>query len=191
MNSRGFYRLLSALVAIGAVALSTPRPAAASGNAHDFTFEALEGGTLPLARYSGKVVMVVNTASLCGFTPQYEGLQALYERFRDRGFVVIGVPSNDFGGQEPGSAGEIKEFCETNFDIDFPMAAKTGVRGDDAHPFYRWAREEYGAIAAPRWNFHKYLLDGEGRLVDWFSTATEPGSHRVSRRIEEILATLD
>lgn len=191
MSNRSFYSLLSALVAIGAVVLAKPQAAGASGNGHDFTFEALEGGELPLAQFRGKVVMVVNTASLCGFTPQYEGLQALYEKYRDRGFVIVGVPSNDFGGQEPGTAGEIKEFCETNFAIDFPLAAKAHVRGDDAHPFYRWAREEYGVIAAPRWNFHKYLLDGEGRLVDWFSTATEPGSHRVGSRIEEIIATLD
>ncbi|MEQ8711171.1 MAG: glutathione peroxidase [Rhodospirillales bacterium] len=172
-----------------AAMLSLAGPASAAGSAHDFSFTAIEGGELPLSHFQGKVVMVVNTASQCGFTHQYEDLQTLYEKYRSEGFVIIGVPSNDFGGQEPGTAADIKEFCETSFAIDFPMADKTIVRGDEAHPFYRWARDEYGALAAPRWNFHKYLINGEGQLVDWFSTATDPGSSRVSRRIEEILAT--
>ncbi|MRG73331.1 redoxin domain-containing protein [Alphaproteobacteria bacterium HT1-32] len=169
--------------------LSFAGSASSAGNAHDFSFTAIEGGTLPLSRFQGKLVMVVNTASQCGFTPQYEGLQTLYEKYQSKGFVVLGVPSNDFGGQEPGTAAEIKEFCETSFAVDFPMADKTAVRGEAAHPFYRWARDEYGALAAPRWNFHKYLVNGDGELVDWFSTATEPGSSRIARRIEEILAT--
>ena len=160
--------------------LSFAGSASSAGNAHDFSFTAIEGGDLPLSGFQGKLVMVVNTASQCGFTPQYEGLQALYEKYRSKGFVVLGVPSNDFGGQEPGSAAEIKEFCETSFAIDFPIADKTVVRGDEAHLFYRWARDEYGALAAPRWNFYKYLITPgggrTGRLVfDSHRTRLVPG----------------
>lgn len=155
--------------------------------AHDFSFEAIEGGSLPLSRYKGKAVMIVNTASFCGFTPQYEGLQALWNTYRDRGLVVLGVPSNDFGGQEPKQEGEIKEFCEVNFDVDFPLTAKTRVKGSQAHPFYQWAGKELGILAKPRWNFHKYLIDGEGRLVAWFSTPTKPGADKVIKAVEAVL----
>ncbi len=166
-------------------------PAAAAGaakSAHDFTFTAIEGGPLPLSDFRGKVVLVVNTASFCGFTPQYEDLQAVWERYRDRGLVVLGVPSNDFGNQEPGTEDEIKRFCEVNFNIDFPMTSKVAVKGEDAHPFYKWAAAEVGAAGAPRWNFHKYLVGPEGELVTWFSTRTEPTSAEVAAAIEAQLA---
>ena len=166
-------------------------PAAAgdpAGSAHDFSFTAIEGGALPLAQYKGKVVLLVNTASRCGFTPQYEGLQAVWERYRERGLVVLGVPSNDFGGQEPGNEAEIKEFCEVNFSVDFPLTAKEHVVGAEAHPFYRWAADRLGFAAKPRWNFHKYLIGPDGALADWFSTATEPGSAKVTQAIEAQLA---
>jgi glutathione peroxidase len=132
-------------------------------------------------------VLVVNTASMCGYTPQYADLQALWEQYRDRGLVVLGVPSNDFGGQEPGSAEQIKDFCEVNFAVDFPMTDKQVVTGAKAHPFYQWAREELGSAAAPRWNFHKYLVAPDGRLVDWFSTSTSPRSGRVAKAIQAVL----
>jgi len=134
-----------------------PKPAAA-GSAHDFSFTAIDGEALPLSTFRGKVLLVVNTASRCGFTRQYEGLQALWNDYRDRGLVVLGVPSNDFGGQEPGSDPDISEFCTVNFHVDFPLTAKTPVRGQNAHPFYRWAAREVGALGVPRWNFHKYLV---------------------------------
>lgn len=162
-------------------------PAHAEGSAHQFTFPSIEGGTLPLADYAGKAVLVVNTASQCGFTGQYEGLQALWERYRDRGLVVLGVPSNDFGGQEPGSETDIKQFCETTFSVDFPLTAKQPVSGAGAHPFYAWARTELGAVAAPKWNFHKYLIAPDGRLVDWFSTVTAPDAARVTSAVEKYL----
>jgi glutathione peroxidase len=167
---------------------AAPAEATSPVTAHDFAFTAIEGGPLPLAAFAGKAVLVVNTASLCGFTPQYADLQALWERYRDEGLVVLGVPSNDFGGQEPGSAAEIKAFCEVNFDIDFPLTDKEHVRGAEAHPFYRWAAEELGSLAAPRWNFHKYLVGTDGRLVDWFSTTTSPTSEKVTAAIEAELA---
>jgi glutathione peroxidase len=182
---------MNALVRFGLFALLVLAPAAAKGGpaatAYDFTFTAIEGEPLPLASFKGKVVLVVNTASFCGFTPQYAGLQSVWERYRDRGLVVLGVPSNDFGGQEPGSEAEIKKFCEVNFDVDFPLTEKEQVIGPDAHPFYRSAAEQLGAAAAPRWNFHKYLVDPDGRLVAWFPTATEPTAPEVTETIEASL----
>lgn len=156
--------------------------------AHDFNFTSIEGAPLPLGDFKGKVVLLVNTASRCGFTPQYAGLQALWERYRDRGLVVLGVPSNDFGGQEPGSEAEIKQFCEVNFNVDFPLTSKERVVGQAAHPFYRWAAGQLGFGAKPRWNFHKYLIGPEGKLVDWFTTTTGPTAPRVIRAIEAQLA---
>jgi len=162
--------------------------ATAGGSAHDFSFTAIEGEPLPLDSFAGKAVLVVNTASFCGFTRQYAGLQDVWERYRDRGLVVVGVPSNDFGGQEPGTEAEIKEFCEVNFDIDFPLTEKEHVVGAAAHPFYRWAAEELGAAAAPRWNFHKYLVASDGRLLAGFPSATEPTAPEMIEAIEAALA---
>ncbi|NRG17777.1 glutathione peroxidase [Rhizobiales bacterium] len=157
-------------------------------SAHDFTFTAIEGHELPMSDYAGKAVLVVNTASFCGFTHQYSDLQAVWEKYRDRGLVVLGVPSNDFGSQEPGSEAEIKQFCEVNFSIDFPLTEKEVVKGDGAHPFYVWARAALGAKAAPRWNFHKYLVGPDGHLVAWFPTAVSPSSKRVTQAIEAQLS---
>lgn len=168
--------------------LMTGAKPAAAGSAYDFSFTAIDGEPLPLSTYRGKVLLVVNTASRCGFTPQYDGLQALWNDYRDRGFVVLGVPSNDFGRQEPGSDAEIKDFCAVNFSVDFPLTAKTPVRGENSHPFYRWAAREVGALGVPRWNFHKYLVASDGRLVDWFATTTTPQAERLRAAIERELA---
>jgi len=161
--------------------------AATGNNAYDFTFTSIEGEKLALSEFSGKVILIVNTASRCGFTPQYEGLQKLWETYRSRGLVVLGVPSGDFGGQELATDEKIKEFCTVNFSIDFPMAEKTEVTGKQAHPFYSWALKELGAKAKPRWNFHKYLVSKDGRLIDWFSSTTRPSSKRVQKAIEAAL----
>ncbi len=155
--------------------------------AHQFSFVAIDGKALPLSKYAGKAVLVVNTASRCGFTRQYADLQYLWKRYQERGLVVLGVPSNDFGGQEPGTEAEIKAFCEVNFDVDFPMTEKTLVKGSGAHPFYRWAGDSFGAMSQPRWNFHKYLITPDGRLVDWFSSVTSPKSGRLLRAVEAVL----
>ncbi|CAO3414972.1 glutathione peroxidase [Azospirillum doebereinerae] len=160
---------------------------ALAASAHDFTFKGIDGQPLPLAQFAGKAILVVNTASQCGFTPQYKGLEALWERYRERGLVVVGVPSDDFGGQEPGNAAVIKDFCEVNYKIDFPLADKTAVSGDDAHPFYRWAANEMGFVAKPRWNFHKYLVGTDGKLTAWFSSVTDPESDKVRDAIEALL----
>jgi glutathione peroxidase len=154
--------------------------------AHDFTFENIEGGPLRLADYAGQPILLVNTASMCGFTPQYEALQSLWSQYRDRGLVVLGVPSDDFGGQEYGSSAEIKQFCEINYGIDFPMTEKVAVKGDDAHPYYRWVRAQ-GRLMVPRWNFHKHLIDADGRIVDWFASTTAPDSRKVIDAIEQHL----
>jgi len=156
--------------------------------AHSFDFESIDGGALSLSEYRGKTVLLVNVASRCGFVEQYGDLQSLWEEYRDRGLVVLGVPSNDFGGQEPGTEAEIKEFCEVNFNVDFPMTSKVTVRGADAHPFYRWAADELGEKAKPRWNFHKYLIGPDGQLVGWFPTNTVPTSELVTAAIERQLA---
>ncbi len=158
-----------------------------SGSAYDFSFESLEGEPMPLSQYKGKVLLVVNTASKCGFTPQYEGLEALYNKYKDRGLVIIGVPSNDFGAQEPGTATEIHEFCKLHYGVTFPMTSKQVVTGDNAHPFYQWVHAQLGFASAPKWNFHKYLIDTEGRPVDFFLSTTAPDSGKLQRAIEEQL----
>ncbi|MEM8950841.1 MAG: glutathione peroxidase [Pseudomonadota bacterium] len=160
---------------------------AATKDAHDFAFTSIDGELLPLSTFDGKVLMVVNTASLCGFTRQYAGLQSLWERYRDEGFVLLGVPSNDFGGQEPGSEAEIKHFCEVNFDIDFPLTEKQQVKGGSAHPFYAWARSVLGADKAPRWNFHKYLVARDGTLTNAFATSVRPDDPKLISTIEALL----
>jgi glutathione peroxidase len=142
--------------------------------AWDFNFASIDGEALPLAQYRGRVVLVVNTASFCGLTPQYEGLETLYRTYRDDGFVLLGVPSNDFGQQEPGSAEEIRSFCTTRFAVDFPLAGKESVVGNTAHPFYRWVVAERGQDAAPRWNFHKVLIGRDGEIAGVFGSRTPP-----------------
>ena len=181
-----FARLLMILAVLftGSAALAGDE----GSSAYDFAFTSIQGKPLPLSSFRGKVVLVVNTASRCGFTHQYGDLQATWERYRDRGLVVLGVPSNDFGNQEPGTEAEIKTFCEINFNVDFPMTAKVHVRGDGAHPFYRWAAEKLGPAAKPRWNFHKYLIDPDGHLAHWFSTQTAPTSSEITRAIEAQLS---
>lgn len=156
-------------------------------SAWDFSFQAIDGGELPLAQFKGKAVMVVNTASKCGFTPQYQQLEELSRRYRDKGLVVLGVPCNDFGGQEPGSESEIQQFCDLNFGVDFPLTAKAKVTGADAHPFYLWARKQVGFLGSPKWNFHKYLIAPDGSLADWFSTPTKPDSAKIIKAVEKVL----
>jgi len=192
-NTRTGLRGLAA-AAFAAAGLTAASPGAASGasagtgaTAHAFSFTSIDGTPLPMEQFAGKAVLVVNTASRCGFTPQYDGLQALWDTYRDKGLVVLGVPSNDFGGQEPGSEAEIKEFCTVNFSINFPMTEKEVVSGSKAHPFYVWAREQVGFIGSPKWNFHKYLIGPDGTLVDWFSSMTGPDADRLVSAIESAL----
>ncbi len=175
------------ITALMIVAMGTTAAGAGNVSAYDFSFTSIDGGQLPLALHRGKPVLVVNTASFCGFTRQYQDLQSLWSRYRDRGLVVLGVPSNDFGNQEPGSEAEIKQFCEVNFAVDFPLTAKAHVVGPNAHPFYKWAQAELGPQTAPRWNFHKYLIAPDGMVVRFFPTMTSPLSEGVTRAIEPFL----
>ncbi|MDX1975226.1 MAG: glutathione peroxidase [Rickettsiales bacterium] len=158
-------------------------------NAYDFSFNTLMGGEpMPLSNYKGKVLLIVNTASKCGFTGQYEGLEKLYTSYKDKGLVVIGVPSNDFGAQEPGSSEEIANFCKLNYGVSFPMASKEAVSGDGAHPFYQYAKKTLGFGTAPKWNFHKYLINRKGVLIDYFNSTTSPDSTKVKTVIESALS---
>jgi glutathione peroxidase len=146
--------------------------------AYAFSFTALNGGDIRLADHTGKPILVVNTASLCGYTPQYAGLQQLWTRFRERGLMMIGVPSNDFGGQEPGSADDIHKTAHNSYGVTFPLAAKVAVKGTNPHPFYKWATSER-PLETPRWNFHKYLVGRDGHIVASFPSAIEPMDARV------------
>ncbi|MDI1351891.1 MAG: glutathione peroxidase [bacterium] len=170
------------------ITIASNDPLQAPDNAYQFSFHTLIGHEpLPLSSFKGKVVMIVNTASKCGFTPQFAGLEKLYEEFKDRGFVIIGVPSNDFGGQEPGTENEIADFCHINYGVSFPMTAKEIVSGKKAHPFYLWAKQKLGFGTAPKWNFHKYVINRQGELIDYFNSTTSPDAGRVSKVIEKAL----
>jgi len=170
-------------IILGVLAMPFATRAFAEAEVADFTFPSIDGGTLDLASYRGKPVLVVNTASRCGFTDQYDGLQALYDRYRDRGLTVLGVPSNTFR-QELADAGAVKEFCEVNFAIDFPMTGLLDVRGPGAHPFYRWAASQG---VEPGWNFHKILIDGDGTIAASFGTQVRPLSTQVTGAVERLL----
>jgi glutathione peroxidase len=161
-------------------------PAMSRLTAYAFSFDGLDGGTLRLVEHAGKPILIVNTASLCGYTPQYAGLQDLWKRYRDRGLVIIGVPSNDFGGQEPGGAPEINKTAHDDYGVSFPLAAKADVKGPAAHPFYKWAALERPG-QGPRWNFHKYLVGRDGLIAGVFPTQTEPTDPRVIAAIEKEL----
>ena len=156
--------------------------------AHDFTLTGIDGKVLPLAQFKGYPVLVVNTASECGYTPQYEGLEELWQVYKDKGLVVLGVPSNDFGAQEPGTATDIASFCQINFGVTFPLAAKTVIKGAEADPFYVWAGEQAGFLGRPKWNFHKYLIGADGRFIDWFSTQAKPMGPTIRKAVEAALA---
>lgn len=157
-------------------------------SAYNFQFyELTTGNPLPLSIFKGKVIMVVNTASKCGFTKQYQGLENLYQTYKKKGLIIIGVPSNDFGAQEPGTFEDIASFCEINYGVTFPMARKEVVSGKNCHPFYQWAYTVFGFGTAPKWNFHKYLIDRQGKLADYFYTITDPESDRVKSAIDRLL----
>jgi glutathione peroxidase len=156
-------------------------------SAHDFEFTSIDGKPLKLSQYAGHSVLVVNTASQCGFTPQYRGLEALWQKYHDRGLVVLGVPSNDFGAQEPATEVEIKNFCSTHYSVSFPMTSKYAVIGASAHPFYKWVVSEAGEAAAPRWNFHKYLIGPKGELAGTFPSKVAPDAGALTAAIESAL----
>jgi glutathione peroxidase len=156
-------------------------------SAYDFSFDKISGGELPLSTFKDKVVLVVNTASKCGLTPQYNGLEQLYSDYKDKGLVVLGVPCNQFMGQEPGTEKEIETFCSTTFGIDFPMTSKVDVKEAGRHPFYAWAEQELGEPAVPVWNFHKILIGKHGEALQAFGPRTEPQDAGLVAAIEKAL----
>ncbi len=155
---------------------------------HEFSFASIDGEELPLSRFRDRAVLLVNTASECGYTPQYAALQQLWERYRDRGLVVLGVPCNDFGHQEPGDEEAIRDFCTTRYGVTFPMTARESIVEGERHPFFRWLEAEYGEAAMPRWNFHKYLIGPQGELLGAWPSQVEPLSEDVVSAIEDALA---
>jgi glutathione peroxidase len=176
-------------VAAGPLATRAARAQAAMSRitAYAFSFRALDGGDISLAEYTGRPLLIVNTASLCGYTPQYAGLQELWTAFHGRGLMIIGVPSNDFGGQEPGGSSEIAATAQHQYGVTFPIAAKVAVSGPEAHPFYKWAAAARPKDV-PRWNFHKYLIGQDGYIADVFPSAVEPSDTRVKAAIARALA---
>ena len=150
----------------------------------DLSIKGLNNETINLSDFKGKTILLVNVASECGFTKQYTGLQTLYEKYKDKDFLVIGVPSNQFGGQEPGSNKQIKDFCETNFNITFPITDKVDVKGKNSHELYKWAKENYGNSTVPKWNFHKILINKEGKIQDTFNSFITPLSDKIIKQIE-------
>ena len=153
---------------------------------YDFKINGISGDVINLNQFSGKPVLVVNTASYCGFTKQYDDMQELWEKYRDRGLVVLGIPSNSFN-QEKKNNDEVKEFCEINFNINFPLTEITDVKGDNAHEIYKWAKENYGKSAVPKWNFYKILINNEGKIEDTYASLTNPTSKKITKKIESLL----
>ena len=177
---------------LGLIALLGTILMAADKTIFDFTLNSIDGQPTPLSSYKGKVVLLVNVASRCGYTPQYAALEALYEKYKDRGFVIVGVPANNFGAQEPGTNAEIKTFCSSKYHVTFPMMAKVSVKGSDITPLYQFLTDK---AANPKtggeigWNFTKFLVDADGKVVDRFDSAVEPDSPQVSAAIEKALAS--
>jgi glutathione peroxidase len=182
--------MTAALTAIAGMGLHRSAMAQAGMSritAYAFSFGGLAGGSIRLADYAGRPILIVNTASLCGFTPQYAGLQELWTEFSARGLMIIGVPSNDFGSQEPGGAAEIAETAQHQYGVTFPISAKAVVKGPSAHPFYKWAAEARPKDV-PRWNFHKYLIGRDGYIADVFPESVEPADTRIKTAIARALA---
>jgi glutathione peroxidase len=188
MSYNFLYIISFLLIACGATFIFCfSQRAPENDTAYRFYFTGMDDKSVPLADFKGKVLLIVNTASACGFTPQYKELEELYNRYKDKGLVVIGVPSNSFGNQESGSNKEITCFVADHYAVTFPLMAKTDVAGATAHPFYLWAEEKAGWFGKPRWNFHKYLIGRDGEFIDWFVSTTSPLSSKVVKAIEAAL----
>ena len=153
---------------------------------YDLQINSISGEVIDFEKYKDKAVLIVNTASYCGFTKQYEGLQQLWERYQSKGLIVLGIPSNSFN-QEKKSNKDVKEFCDVNFDISFPLTAITDVKGENAHEIFKWAKENHGKSAIPKWNFHKILINKEGKVEDTFSSLTKPMSQKIISKIDRII----
>jgi glutathione peroxidase len=187
MNRRHILALGAAALTLPALTAHAEATAMSRITAYAFSFKGLDGDNIRLSSYAGHPILVVNTASLCGYTPQYIGLQALWARFHDKGLTIVGVPSNDFGGQEPGGKSDIDKTAHGEYHITFPLTEKTAVKGPNAHPFYKWAAQQRPS-ELPKWNFHKYLIGRDGQLKASFTSAIEPTDPEVIAAIEQELA---
>ena len=170
-------RILVAIILAGVFSMSQ---AEAQQSFHEFTMTDIDGKPVKLSQFKGKVVMVVNVASFCGYTKQYKPLQELYAKFKDKGFVIVGVPANDFGAQEPGTNEEIKEFCSTKYDVSFPMMAKVSVKGSDKHPLYQWLTASGGEVG---WNFEKFLIGKDGKIVARYKSGEDPMGSTIQKAV--------
>jgi glutathione peroxidase len=176
-------------VVVATLSTVSKKDTAMAATFYDFSAKALDGNDVSMADYKGKVVLVVNVASKCGFTPQYTGLEELYKKYKDRGLVILGFPCNQFGNQEPGSSAEIKQFCSLNYPVSFPIFSKVEVNGDNAHPLYNYLKHEQTGLLgteAVKWNFTKFLVDRSGKVVDRYAPQTTPES--IGPDIEKLLA---
>ena len=182
-----FCKILFSIFIIMISFLDTNVKADYSTLAYDFKFNDLDGSELNLNEFKGKVIVVINVASQCGFTKQYDDMQKVWDKYQDKGVIMLGIPSNDFGKQEPGSNEEIKNFCEAKFGITFPMTEKVSVKGENAHPFYIWARENHGKSAIPKWNFHKIIINKNGKIAETFSSTTNPSSKKFITTLEKLI----
>jgi glutathione peroxidase len=183
-----FSKLLYVAVLSGLVALMASNSFAAS-NVYDFTMSSIDGKPMPLSDFKGKVILMVNVASKCGYTPQYSALEALYEKYKDQGFVIVGFPANNFGAQEPGTNAEIKTFCSRTYNVTFPMYSKISVKGDDQAPLYKYLTKDTPAPISGdiKWNFTKFLVDRNGNVVERFESAVTPDSPEVTSAVEKLL----
>ena len=159
----------------------------ANSDFYDLSFESIDGNTISLKEFKNKPIIVVNSASFCGFTYQYEQLENLYQKYKKKGLVIIAIPSNDFGGQEYKDNKKVKEFCEVNFNISFPITTITKVKGRNRHPFFKWVEKEAGYLSLPKWNFYKYLISKDGKLSSWFSSVTKPSSEKFLNELKKIM----
>jgi len=182
LSVRPFATLLVAILSFAA-------PSFAAANVYNFTLPSIDGMPTALSNYKGKVILLVNVASRCGFTPQYSGLESLYEKYKDHGFVILGFPANNFGGQEPGTNAEIKSFCTTKYNVTFPMFAKVSVKGADCTPLYQYLTQKANPSLAGdiKWNFTKFLVDRRGKVVARFESPVKPDSPEVVEAIEKLL----
>ena len=158
-----------------------------SANAYKFSFNSIDGKIVNLKEFKGKPILIINTASLCGFTNQYADIESLYDNYKEDGLVVIGIPSNDFGNQELSSNTKVKDFCTTNFDISFLLTEITKIKGQNGHPFFKWIKQEAGFLAFPKWNFYKYLISDKGELVSWYTSTTKPKSEKIQKEVQKLI----
>ena len=156
-------------------------------NAYNFSFNSIDGKKISLKEFKGKPILIVNTASLCGFTYQYSDIELLYKKYKQNGLIVIGIPSNDFGNQELSSNKKVKEFCNINFNISFSLTEITNIKGESGHSFFKWIKKEAGFLAFPKWNFYKYLINKEGLLVKWYTSTTRPSSTKITTDIDKMM----